>query len=443
VICRNVLIYFDSPSQRQILARIHYALEPGGVLFLGKAESKLSESHLFRPVELRWRLFERLDGAGSSRSTSAQEQHRSMRNAEKLPQELNRMELYQRALLNAVHSGLMLLDANDVLLTHNEAVMGIWALPKGPLNGKRLQDTEISARCPELVQRVEESRAHPQPVTFQYNARFNGEDKVIQVDIQPVVSPEGERTGTIVHCDDITPESTLQSTVEQLEATGEELQSANEELETTNEELQSTNEELETTNEELQSTNEELETTNEELQSLNEELENMNDELESRTRELNDLTSRYAETLQRMPWPVMLVDRSEKVQLWNAAAQRLLGVSAASVAGAEISRLPIDKALTDVLVRRCRAALAGKKESVVTGQKFRLGSTSQAFDLHFTRIMSQPGSEGVLVMFAASGLPGGTSEKATAGKGVKIKAQAKRGSSRKKASGDPRSRKRG
>jgi two-component system CheB/CheR fusion protein len=58
IVCRNLLIYFDTATQKQILGRMHYALEPGGVLFLGKAESKLSESHLFRPLNLRWRLFQ-------------------------------------------------------------------------------------------------------------------------------------------------------------------------------------------------------------------------------------------------------------------------------------------------------------------------------------------------------------------------------------------------
>jgi two-component system, chemotaxis family, CheB/CheR fusion protein len=123
----------------------------------------------------------------------------------------------------------------------------------------------------------------------------------------------------------------LQSRIAQFEATSEELQSANEELEITNEELQSTNEELETTNEELQSTNKELETTNEELQSLNEELENMNAELEFRTRELDSLNSRYAETLERMPWAVSVLDNSGRVQFWNSAAQKLFNLQPAAV----------------------------------------------------------------------------------------------------------------
>lgn len=215
--------------------------------------------------------------------------------------------------------------------------------------------------------------------------------------IRPVMSEEnGERTGTIIYTEDITSREKLQDTIEQLEATSEELQSANEELETTNEELQSTNEELETTNEELQSTNEELETTNEELQSLNEELENMNEQLETRTRELNSLTNRYAETLKRLPWPVMLVDREEKIQLWNAAAQRLFGVGITSVVGVEIDQLPMEVSLRNLLVRRCRAVLAKEKPATVKGQQF--GST--VFDVQFTPISRDESiGDGVMVMF--------------------------------------------
>ncbi|HWC18824.1 MAG TPA: protein-glutamate O-methyltransferase CheR, partial [Terriglobales bacterium] len=57
IVCRNVLIYFDSMTQTHILNRFHYALDPGGILFLGKSESKLSNSTLFQPVDSRWRIF--------------------------------------------------------------------------------------------------------------------------------------------------------------------------------------------------------------------------------------------------------------------------------------------------------------------------------------------------------------------------------------------------
>jgi two-component system, chemotaxis family, CheB/CheR fusion protein len=403
IICRNLLIYFDTATQKQILARMYYALEPGGVLFLGKAESKLSESHLFRPLNLRWRLFQRLDSKKAALSPpSAQVAQPESAVMDKTAQQLKILQLYHRYILDTLNSGIMELDNSDLIATHNDAALGIWGLAGTSMQGRQLQNSEVAARCPEMVRGLEESHAKADPVEFHCAVGGEAGEKTIHVTIRPVVSPEGERTGTLIHCDDVSLQEKLQSTIEQLEATGEELQSANEELETTNEELQSTNEELETTNEELQSTNEELETTNEELQSLNEELENMNDELEHRSRELHDLTSRYAETLRRMPWPVMLVDREEKIQLWNAAAQKLFGVSATSVVGVSMDRLPLEQSLSRTLVRRSRAVLKSQKGAVVRNLAFHIGAVRQVCDVHFTPIARDAAMEGVLVMFGAS-----------------------------------------
>src|SRR5262249_5428035 len=75
LICRNVLIYFDSDLQRQILTRLHYALEPGGILFLGKSESQLTNSRQFQRLNPRWRIFQRITPAplGDERSDRFQE----------------------------------------------------------------------------------------------------------------------------------------------------------------------------------------------------------------------------------------------------------------------------------------------------------------------------------------------------------------------------------
>ncbi|CAN7145421.1 methyltransferase domain-containing protein [Pseudorhodoferax sp. LjRoot39] len=47
VFCRNVMIYFDAPTQRQVLERIHRVMKPGGLLFVGHAENFSESRDLF------------------------------------------------------------------------------------------------------------------------------------------------------------------------------------------------------------------------------------------------------------------------------------------------------------------------------------------------------------------------------------------------------------
>lgn len=50
VFCRNVLIYFNADLKRQILQKIHAALKPKGVLFLGSSEGLAGAADLFEMV---------------------------------------------------------------------------------------------------------------------------------------------------------------------------------------------------------------------------------------------------------------------------------------------------------------------------------------------------------------------------------------------------------
>ena len=47
VFCRNVMIYFDSQTQRKVLERIHRVMKPGGLLFVGHAENFSDSRDLF------------------------------------------------------------------------------------------------------------------------------------------------------------------------------------------------------------------------------------------------------------------------------------------------------------------------------------------------------------------------------------------------------------
>ena len=50
IFCRNVLIYFDKPTQKRVVEACAQALRPGGYLFLGHAESIMRITDLYEPV---------------------------------------------------------------------------------------------------------------------------------------------------------------------------------------------------------------------------------------------------------------------------------------------------------------------------------------------------------------------------------------------------------
>ena len=53
VFCRNVLIYFSVDLKKDILTRMHAALNPGGYLILGASESLNGLPDLYEMVQCR------------------------------------------------------------------------------------------------------------------------------------------------------------------------------------------------------------------------------------------------------------------------------------------------------------------------------------------------------------------------------------------------------
>ncbi len=48
VFCRNVMIYFNAETQRQVLQKLHRAMRPGGLLYVGHSENFTDSSQWFR-----------------------------------------------------------------------------------------------------------------------------------------------------------------------------------------------------------------------------------------------------------------------------------------------------------------------------------------------------------------------------------------------------------
>ncbi len=65
VACRNLLIYLKPAAQVRLLSLFHYALNPGGILFLGSSESITGLSGHFAFMNKKWKIFARQEaGAG-------------------------------------------------------------------------------------------------------------------------------------------------------------------------------------------------------------------------------------------------------------------------------------------------------------------------------------------------------------------------------------------
>jgi two-component system, chemotaxis family, CheB/CheR fusion protein len=425
LLCRNLLIYFDAELQKQILARLHYALEPGGVLFLGKSESQLTNSTQFRRLNARWRLFQRITPTANedakSEIASLLPDEKSF--SEEAKQEFEALRSRYRYMLETLRLGVMVLGLDDTVVQNNTAILILHGLTPADLAGKRLQDTDLFSRMPEIAAYLQSSRLNNETVRFQNRVKVGGEEHLLESTLRPIMDERGTRSGTLLYCEDVTVQEKLQTTIEELESTSEELQSANEELETTNEELQSTNEELETTNEELQSTNEELETTNEELQSLNEELETTNQELEERSRDLDQVNSLYGQTLEKIRLPVMLVNPERHIEFWNSMALMLFGFKSKPPVEFQLEQLPLPENLRNMIVRRTQTVLVKQKPLVVRSVPLP-GRVHSLVDVHFSFVEREDRQNDVLIMFEPRSLT--TSLSSPTGPRSKAKRRVKR-----------------
>ncbi|ABZ82815.1 sensory transduction histidine kinase, putative [Heliomicrobium modesticaldum Ice1] len=337
LICRNLLIYFDKELQKKVLTMFHYALNPGGFLFLGKSETTSVVPELFDFVDRRWKIYRARPVP--TRRVPYLRPRNSWIHLSESDNRLNRRFVADSVLENLAAPVIVLNEQMkivlinrraDELLTNDIAEADKAELEREPLLFRLLGGT-MQAEMQECFQSglVPPSRdisATWREMPRHYVLSFfldADEDRkpVLILTFTPVI----RRTAGPV----LLTEREIDSMEKELSdalSLAEELQSTNEELETTNEELQAANEELETTNEELESANEELETTNEELEAANEELETINEELEVRTLELLAVSALKNSVLTSINVAVIAIDLEGRVLEWNPAATKLFDI---------------------------------------------------------------------------------------------------------------------
>jgi len=322
VCCRNLLIYMNPALQHKIVPLLHYALNPGGLLFLGSAEGVGDFSDLFASVDSKLRIYSALESgrdrhydlepftaeARRSDAERAEGGPAADRQGRRRPAPPARRLVERMALERYAPPAILLDNELRVLYLHGDADKYLRP-PQGEPDWSilKLARKELHFK---LHRCLHQARAGGQPVTEkELEIRYGNSLLKAQMTVTPfreegaqylLVSFEEQTEEPLLvvteasarlPSDDArvqalerelyTVKQDLQATIEELETANEELKSANEELQANNEELQSTNEELETSREELQSTNEELETVNAELQEKNRELLRVNDDVEN------------------------------------------------------------------------------------------------------------------------------------------------------------------
>ncbi|WP_009630292.1 CheR family methyltransferase [Synechocystis sp. PCC 7509] len=339
--CRNTLMYFNAETQAKIISRFHFALNTSSFLLLGKAELLLSHSNSFAPIDLKRRIFAKINR--ENRKDYLLGSNYSKERENDYPVNNN---LLRDAAFDISSIAQIVVDIKGLLILANDQARLLFNLNSQDIN-RPLQDLEVSYRPVELRSPIDQVINTHRSI-YLTNIGWtiaSGDFHYFDVQITPLYDSNKNLLGVSIGFTEVSRYKKLQEEIEhanqELEMAYEELQSTNEELETTNEELQSSNEELETTNEELQSTNEELETMNEELQSSNEELQSINSELRLRSEELNQANGFLEAIFNSLQGGVAVLNRELVVQIWNKKNEELWGLRSEEVLGQHFMNLDI------------------------------------------------------------------------------------------------------
>jgi two-component system CheB/CheR fusion protein len=301
VSCRNLLIYLSPDLQKSVIQLFHYALNPGGFLFLGPAETVGSPSGLFAEVSGKGRLYRRLEGT----VRGALEFSRPVAPAlDRIEPSQKRVAASEPASLESVAARLIVerfsppavltTEAGDIL--YLSARTGQYLEPavgKANLNIFAMAREGLRA---DLSRAFGTALGQDGPVTMRgVTVKTNGAAHTVDLTVQRLREPKELRGTVMVVIAEAAParasrrvaKSGPSEADQRLAALEDELQRARAEAQSIREEMRSSQEELTSTNEELQSANEELTTSKEEMQSMNEELQTVNFELQSKVGELS------------------------------------------------------------------------------------------------------------------------------------------------------------
>ena len=338
--CRNLLIYLNPPAQTRALQAFHYALRPGGYLFLGSSESITRQPELFYVVDKRQRIFQPSSVSGSLPTPlpSSSGPAAAPSAVPIAPRGEYALDRLASRIVGKYAPAYVLIDPNDQIVRFFGQTGKYLEPTSGAATLNLFHILRQELRPPARLAIQEARSTHRAAEQDNLVIGVNGSSLFLKLLVEPLPDmPSDGMTGlcVVLFQDQPTapagpadaparqlPEGTqLQR---ELNALRQQLNATVLELETSNEELKSSNEEFQSINEELQSTNEELETAKEELQSVNEELHTVNTELSSRNETLTRLNSDLRNFLDSTQIAMLFLDAELCIRAFTPAMTELL-----------------------------------------------------------------------------------------------------------------------
>lgn len=346
--CRNLLIYLTSEMQKKLIPLFHYSLTPGGVLFLGGAETVGSFADLFTPLNNKLRFFRRTESVTRSEpiefpsSLAEPLPDRAEPSPEPKPA-ASFQSLADRLILEHYSPSAVLVNEKGNILY----VSGRTGKYLEPAAGKANWNIFVMA-CEGLRSELDGAfqRALEQDAPVELRGlkiESNSGKQFVDVSIQRLTEPEALRGMVIIVFTGVAapPETQASSRpetagkhparnarLEELERKYQqarlEAQTVREEMQTAQEELRATIEEQQSTNEEMQSTNEELTTSKEEMQSLNEELQTVNSEMQVKLDELARSNNDMKNLLNSTDIATLFLDNDLNVRRFTTQAAKII-----------------------------------------------------------------------------------------------------------------------
>lgn len=343
--CRNVLIYFDAELQKKLVPLFHYALRPGGFLFLGPSEGLAGFPELFETLDKRYRIFQRRETLTRPAVDFPVGARRALPSAPQAPtppasetrqtiaRSFERLLIDEYAPCSAVIS-----ERGEIVLVGGKTAPYL-QLPPGALSSNILDHVQGNLRLELRAALSLAAQAHRKVTRAGLLVDVDGSRHRVRLTVRPLTGQGGLFALVVQQMGAVEPVEEGEETaaapsdgpaLEQLESelktTRADLKQAVEELESSNEELKSSNEELISTNEELQSANEELQTSKEEQQSVNEELETVNTELQHKVQELGAANSDLANLFTSTEVATIFLDRELRIGRFTPAATKLFSL---------------------------------------------------------------------------------------------------------------------